>query len=257
MKKSIVLTMVGACVTCALPHEASAQQDAMQPTPILEAFGCTFKGNNDMDDFRAVTARWNAWADRHNVKDYSAFILTPYLYSAQLTYDLVWLGGWPSGAAMGAGEALWFAEGQDLQADFDAVSDCTVHQQFAEFVIRRPQGPPPERNGLAMFRDCEMKPGRAVSEAITALQQWTAYAAEKGDDVFTAMLFTLAGESDEADYDFKVLDGFASAQAYGAHTDMYTGGGFLRADELLGPVMECDSPRMYVLNRARLAAQPQ
>jgi len=66
----------------------------------------------------------------------------------------------------------------------------------------------------------------------------------------------LAGLADDADYDFKVVTGFYSMQAFGRGTDMYTGGGFLRAEGLFGRLLTCNSPRIYRLERVRLAAMP-
>jgi hypothetical protein len=253
--KTIALPIIGACSALLLVHGASAQQNAPapMPTPIIEVYGCELTGDSDLADFRAVATRWNAWADRNNVTNYTAFLMTPFLYSAQLTYDVLWLGAWPNGTAMGQGEALWFAQGQDVQADFDAISDCSIHQQFAEVVIRAPEGPPPE-NGIAMFQDCELHDGRIVPEAIAAARQWAEYVTQNGSDQFIAFLFPLAGESDEADYNFKVVEGFANIEAYGRATDVYTGGGFMRAEELFGRLLDCDSPRVYALDRVRLAA---
>jgi hypothetical protein len=44
--------------------------------------------------------------------------------------------------------------------------------------------------------------------------------------------------------------------AFGKGTDMYTGGGFIRADELFGRLLTCNSPRVYTLERVRLSAAP-
>ena len=74
---------------------------------------------------------------------------------------------------------------------------------------------------------------------------------------FAAMLFGLAGLPEEdADYTFKEVEGFESIEAYGKYTDVYTGGGFLRAEELFGRLLECNSARVYALNRVRLAEAP-
>ena len=59
---------------------------------------------------------------------------------------------------------------------------------------------------------------------------------------------------DDADYTFKSVEGFESIEAYGQYTDVYTGGGFLRAEELFGRLLDCNSARVYALNRVRLAA---
>ncbi len=253
--KRIALPIIGACAAFCLVQGASAQQAEPAPTPIVEVYGCTFTGNNDLADFQAVATRWSAWADRRNVMDYTSFILTPFLFSAQLEYDVLWLGAWPTGAAMAAGQAQWIAEGGEVADAFEAITDCAIHQQFAEVVIRQPQAPPPE-NGVASFTDCKLHEGRIAPEANTAAGQWAEYLVQNGSDLFTAFLFPLAGESDEADYDFKIVEGFADLAAYGQTTDIVTRGGFMRAAELFDRLMDCDSPRVYLLDRVRLAAAP-
>ena len=116
---------------------------------------------------------------------------------------------------------------------------------------RRPQ------NGIAVFRDCTVSDGRTVPEAIAALQEWSKYLAGQGTNPFAALLFGLAGlPDDDADYTFKTVEGFESIEAYGKYTDVYTGGGFLRAEELFGRVLDCNSARVYALNRVRLAEAP-
>jgi hypothetical protein len=231
-------------------------QEAEQPTPIIEIFGCTYSGSNDIADLRAVAARWNDWADERNITDYSAFIATPYLHSDQLAYDVLWMGGWPSGTAMGAGEAIYLSEGQDIEADFGAVVDCAAHAQYAEVVMHAPGGPPPERP-IAVFSDCTVHEGRTDEEALTALGQWSEYMVANGGNDFMAALFPVAGESPDADYNFKTIEGYESMQAYGRALDVVTRGGYRRAGELFGRLLDCNSPRVYLLDRVRLAAAPQ
>ncbi len=157
---------------------------------------------------------------------------------------------------MGAGESLYFSQGQEIEAGFDAVVDCPSHAQYAEVVINAPGGPPPQ-NPVAVFRDCTVSDGRTIPEAITALQEWSKYLAEHGSNPFAALLFGLAGLANDDDFTFKSVEGFDSIESYGKYTDVYTGGGFIRADELLGRVLDCNSARVYSLNRVRAAAAPQ
>lgn len=253
-----IFTLFGAGIAGALLVESPvlAQQNAPMPTPVVEIIGCNFKPSKGMDDLHAVTARWNAWADKNNIKDYTAFIATPYLYSTDLKYDALWLGAWPNGTAMGVDEALWFTQGKELIAAYDAVADCSSHAQYAEVVIKAPQGPPPQ-NGVAVFSDCTVRDGRTVDEAITALQKFHEYAAGRGSDPFEAVFFSIAGQTNDSHYTFKTVTGFDSIQAYGKGVDVYSGGGFLRAEELFGRLLECNSSRVYALERVRAAAPPQ
>jgi hypothetical protein len=253
MKKPIGLPITVGCATVLMLHTAVAQEEAPTPTPVVEIFGCTFIEGSDMEDLTAVATRWSAWADDNEITNYTAFILTPYLYSDQLTYDVLWLGAWPNGAAMGAGEAVWFAEGGDVADDFDAVVDCSIHALFAEVMLRQPEAPPPE-GALVTFEDCKVQDGRTVTEAVTAVLEWTNYLAENGTDHFSAAFFPLAGESDEAGYDFKRVQGFSSIQDYGEFVDINTRGGYERHEELFSRLLTCDSPRVYVGDLVRLAA---
>src|SRR5262245_36322241 len=187
-----LMTIVTGFTTILLVESAIAQQPAPMPTPIVEIFACNFEGTNDMADLTAVTTRWSAWADRNNIRDYTAFIASPYVFSEDLPYDALWIGAWPNGTAMAAEEARYLEQGQEIEAAFDAVLDCPSHAHYAEVAINTPEGPPPQ-NGIAVFRDCTVRDGRTVPEAITALQEWSKYLASKGSSPFSAMLFGLAG----------------------------------------------------------------
>jgi hypothetical protein len=208
----------------------------------------------DMGDFRAAATRFNAWADRHTVKDYTAFVATPYVFSEDLKYDALWIGGWPNGAAMGANEALYITQGQEVANAFDSAADCSSHAQYAEVVQRQPAGPPP-MNGVALFSDCKVHDGRTVPEALDGIKKYADDTASHGSDVFVAALFPLGGQTNDADFNFKVVVGYGSMQAFGEATDVYTGGGFLREEELLGRLVRCNSPRVYTLERVRQAAE--
>jgi hypothetical protein len=239
-----------------LAAAASAQEQAPatpEPTPVVEVFGCNFNGSNDMADLQAATARWNTWADRNNVTNYTAFLMTPYLHSDQLTYDVLWLGAWPNGTAMGEEEAKWFATGGEVEQGFAAVIDCSLHAQYAEFVIGAPEGPPPEAP-IGAFSDCKIQDGRTVDEALAALVEWREYLVENGVNEFNAVFFPVAGGSPDADYDFKTVEGYETIQSYGRALDVITRGGYQRADELFSRLLDCDSPRVYIFDRVRLAA---
>jgi hypothetical protein len=255
MKQIVGLLGTSALSAVLLATAVEAQQDAPAPTPVIEVFPCTYRGDNDIDNLRTVNQRFNTWADRNNVTNYTAFVMTPYAYSADVEYEVAWLGAWPNGTEMGKNETLWQSQGGEVAAAFDAAVECNSHSLYAEIVINQPSTPPPER-GIAMFEDCTVHEGRTVPEAIAAATQWAEYTKSRGPEAFSAFLFPLAGLEGDADYDFKIVTGFDSMEAFGRATDMYTGGGFMRAEELFGRLLTCNSPRIYNLERVRLAAMP-
>jgi hypothetical protein len=253
MKSNQLLSAIAATVTVLGASGALAQQQP--PAAVVEIMACTFNDGQDMGDLLAASSRFNSWADQNGATDYTAIIMTPFLFSDQVTFDALWLGAWPSGTAMGAGEAKWLATGSQVRAAFDSAVACESHALYAARVIRTPPGPAPESGGLTMFRDCTIHEDRTAAEAIEALSQWSNYVAERGHAGFDAVLFPLVGQSPDADYSFKSVHGFASVEEMGRAIDLYTTGGAQRSNEILGRVIDCDSPRVYAGNRVRTAAQ--
>ena len=254
MCKKILTCVTGVFLMMTGIQSANAQQPGA-PRPLIEIYGCNFVGNNDMNDLLTVTARWNAWADRHEQTGYTAIILSPYFFSADLGYDAVWMGVYPDGATMGAGQSVWLAEGQDMQAEFDSVASCDTHQHFVGLVVHEPEGgPPPATGGLIAFQNCKLHHGRRVPEAMAASTQWSEYLAEMGFEGLSGLLVPVAGETGDADYNFKRIFGFRDVAAYGKMLDIITSGGVTRANELFENLMDCDSNRIYVSNRVRAPA---
>ena len=44
------------------------------------------------EDLDRVVARWNSWADSVALDDYAAWTLTPFYYTPQQEFDVIWLG---------------------------------------------------------------------------------------------------------------------------------------------------------------------
>jgi hypothetical protein len=257
MKKPVWLSVISACATLACIGGVSAQDG--EPTGLVEIFSCSYVGNNDMDDLLGVTARWNAWADQRNLSSYTAVIMSPYFFSNQLELEVGWIGISPSGAAAGASGAQWLGEGQAMQAQFDAVVDCPSHAEYATVPISMPEPAEGDANGpgLLSFSDCAIRENRNGADALAALGEWAEYLGEMGVGSFQAALFPIAGERDDINYDFKAVQAFQDAEARGRFLDVYTAGGFLRAQAIFDPVLDCDSPRVYATQNVRQAAPAQ
>jgi hypothetical protein len=247
-----------ALVTLLALGGAQAQQGEAPNIVIVEIYGCTYNDGNDMSDLMAVTNRWNRWADEHNLTDYSANILTPHLYSPAFPYDVLWLGVYNNAQAMGSGEGVWLAEGGQLNAAFGEVVSCNVHAQYAGVAAHVPATEPNQsdnRVNLLAFQDCSLHTERTIPEAIDAHRQWGEFLAERGSDNFMGAIIPIAGEDPDADYDYKAVTGFDSAEAYGRFISTVVPGGLQRAGQLFGRVTECDTSRLYTSVPVRTSAQ--
>lgn len=256
MKKAIAPTVGGLCVSLLLAGSAFTQEE--EPGVVfVEIFGCAYNANNDMDDLLAVTRRWSTWSDQRNMTDYSAQILTPYYYSTAFPYDVIWLGVYRNAEAMGAGEAVWLAEGGEMGAAFDEVIDCSIHAQYAGLATHLPAQEPPESDAVALlsFQDCSLENERTVAEALEAHREWGDYLAGRGSDLFAGVLFPIAGEDPDADYVYKAVTAYPSAVAYGQALAALGGGGLQRAGQIFDRNVDCDIQRIYASNTVREMAQ--
>jgi len=96
----------------------------------IELFGCNFVEGSDMDDLNTVIDSWNEWMDENGHDDYTGVVLSPHFTAGSFPYDVLWVGIWENGAALG-GMQQWLTEGGEIQDDFAEVVQCPVHQAFA------------------------------------------------------------------------------------------------------------------------------
>lgn len=256
MRSRTALAIGSALATLLAIGNANSQESEAPNFVIVEIFGCNYNSGNDMSDLMEVTDRWNDWADETGTTDYTASILTPYLYSTAFPYDVIWLGVYPSPESMGSGQTRWLSDGTELNADFAEVVDCTVHAQYVGIATHLPEDPPDQSDGkvnLTAFQDCSLHSERTVQEALAAHGQWGNYLAENGSDVFMGALIPIAGEDPDADYDYKSIAGFDSAEAYGQFLGTIVPGGLQRAGQLFGRLTDCDTSRIYLSNQVRAA----
>ena len=259
--RTCMLSAVAALGTATLAFgtAAFAQQQPPPPAGTVEIFTCDYNNGRDMDDLMAAARRFNTWADQNAANDYTALTATPWAFSDQVDFDVGWIGAWPNGTAMGMGETKWLATGAQVQAAFDNVVECSSHTLYAAIPIRTPQageGPPPE-DGALLFSNCTLINSSTAGEAIAAQRRWVEYMAERGDVGFDAILFPLAGETPDAEFTYKAVHAFPSVEQMGKSIDLYTTGGVQRRNQILGRVVDCDSPRVYLTHRVRQGQGPQ
>ena len=243
---------IGAVVICLFPAlDAEAQLEFSTG----EIYTCNYVNGSDYDDFRGAVSDWNRWMDQHDLTAYNGVALQPYYHSADLEAELVWLGGWTSGAAEGEHVTAWINDAEAVIEGFERVVTCPSHSRWVTAVLD-PFDDPREAGsiGMAEFRNCWIKANRTLNDALGALGEWLEFEADFGIDTGHLLLLPVAGLESDSTFDFKWIIGFSSLAAHGTSADpMIQRGGAGRFNELIENVMTCDSPRVYATESARAA----
>jgi hypothetical protein len=253
--KTIASSAIASVTLCTT---ALAQTDEPPNIVSIEMYGCNYQEGNDMSDFMSVVDQWNEWADERGISNYEASVLTPYYFSPAMPYDVLWLGVSSSEEDMGSVQAEWLANGREVNAEFGEVVDCDVHMLFAATATHVPQGPMVQNDGmvdLLSFQDCSLINESNAIEALAAHREWGDHMAENGSDVFMGAMFPVAGENPSADYNYKAVMNFSSAEALGEYLGTMIPAGLQRAGQIFGRVTQCDSQRIYTSLQVRASAQ--
>jgi len=217
-----------------------------------ELYSCDFKEGKGPADLQAAAANFNAWMDSTNQHDYWAFLLTPYYRSSDQDFDVLWAGGWRTGADMARGIQRYVGEGSAVAAGFDQVVACDQVTNFALMDLSKAPSPPD--SGPVTFSNCTVEKGRKFPDALAAVNGWIAYEKEHGIVADHYLLFPAFGEQSAAEYSFKWVT-TSSWEAFGKSYDHYgTGGGWQKAQELFDGLLDCDTSRVYVSQRVRSLA---
>lgn len=222
----------------------------------VETLTCNYNEGMGPEDLDKATEAWNKFSDKKGVTDYWAATVTPYYYGAE-TFDVGWLGAWPSGESMGTGTDRWLAEGGEYATKFAAVVTCDTHSNFATAMIKEPtEGRSPD-NIVITFSDCNISEGKTFAEVWDKTKAWANYLQEMGYENGTWILFPVFGGGG-AEFDFKLVDGFDNYTALGEYYDLYgNGGGYQKHGELVGELYECDDSRVYNATVQRRLAEEE
>jgi hypothetical protein len=237
---------------------ASLAAQAQEELPVLptEIYICNFAGTSDMDDMMGAMDEFNAWADAAGIDDLTIFLLTPNYYSDELDYDLVGLNIWPDGAAWGSGSDKIGAD-PDALAPFEGIVDCQGHALYALVGVKPPTTPVAD-GGLFEFSNCTLEGNRDGNEGIGAVAAASQLFSQWNLSDAHAAMFNLAGLSSDTDYDFKWVTYYPSYGTYGSLFDHIVGENQIDTlNNMLNPIMACDSSRIYSTSVIRMAAEEQ
>lgn len=236
MKVKLAAVMMFTVVVSAWTQLTQAQ-DAAKPSP-LEAFFCNMQPGKDMKDLMQVTERFNKWADK-NDSGYSAWILTPAFGQFTELPQVVWLGSYETGTAMGKGQETWRASGGDLQKEFDSVLACGAHSLASSVEVNAPDGPPGD--GVVMFTQCSIADGSDWSKAVASHKRYSSSMRSMGAKNSNWMFFPMLGGEAERGFDYWGVSTFNSWADYFAAYEIYVnGGGWQEGMKALEGVATCE-----------------
>ncbi|MDH3612682.1 MAG: hypothetical protein OES10_05310 [Gammaproteobacteria bacterium] len=232
---------------------AQEEEDQSDPATPIEIYACKYNEGMGPADLDAAAAKWNAWADKRELNSYSAWTLVPFYSGPEQDFDFLWLGGAKSAAALGRAQEDWLANGGKIQEQFNAVSTCDGHSNFASVKFKTP----PERKNpsrvVVSFSDCNMSDGMSFDDIAPALSAWADYREGHGSTSGMWVLFPAYGQGGE-EFDFKFIASWGNLEEQGADWDQYSAGGYAKADELFAGKLDCDASRVYITTNRRMAA---
>lgn len=255
MKKIVAASAASLFVLGIAPANAdNHEQEARRYVPV-EAYTCNYRAGKVPADLDSVIENWNEWMDENGAEDYFAMTLTPHYYGEN-TFDVGWLGSWPSGDAMGRGTDTWMNKGSEVGRQFDEVLECDSHTNFATTEFKSPgEGPGPDTIVIA-FSDCKgPEDPEKWSDLMDSLEAWSKYQTETGYHEGSWMMFPAYGGGD-FDFDFKMASAWdnhtQNGQDYQRYIDQED---WYKQGELVGALMDCDVARLYDARVRRRPAQ--
>ena len=231
---------------------AQVSEDGMGKVLPVELFACSFNDGQDAGDLESVIERWTDYMDERNIDNYAAWTLTPYYFSTEQDFDMIWMGAWTDGNAMGAGLDQWLAEGGDLRDDFQEVVDCSIHVGMSSAMYKAPPAGTPASAIITMM-DCKMNEGKRYSDVKTAEMAWAAHMSAAGSTAGSWHWFPVFGGGDQ-DFDYKVVTAFTNYTELGADWERIANGGGREASrDIFRNVDDCDDARVYIATSRRAA----
>ena len=232
---------------------AQVSEDGMGKVLPVEIFACTYNDGQDDGDLEKVIGRWSIFMDENGIDDYAAWTLIPYHYTPEQDFDLLWVGAYTDGNAMGTGTHIWLTKGGDISEQFDEVLDCGAHVMLSSAMYKAPASAETPASGIFTMMDCELNEGSRYSDIKAAEMKWADYLTSSGSTAGYWHWFPSFGGGD-AEFDYKVVFGYTDYIELGKDFERFAnGGGRKTSRELFADIDECDDPRVYIATSVRAA----
>jgi hypothetical protein len=80
---------------------AQATADGIGKIIPVHLYACNYNDGKDASDMNRAIERWNRFMDEQGIDSYAAWTLVPYHYAGEPSADIMWLGAYRDGNAMG------------------------------------------------------------------------------------------------------------------------------------------------------------
>jgi hypothetical protein len=252
-KPKVVLCSTLASLLVAAPGLAQVSEDGMGKVLPVELYACSYVEGKGASDLDAVVGRWNEYADDTDMDDYAAYLLSPFFYTAEQDFDILWLGAFRNGNAMGEGLHNWVTGGGEIAAAFAEVVDCTAHVAFSSAMYKEPPGGNAPGTGVITMMNCELNEGQRYTDIKAAELKWAAHLEDSGSKAAFYHWMPMYGGGD-SEFDYKVVFAYPDFKAVGSDFENFAnGGGREQSTEIFGDIDECDDARVYLSRNIRAA----
>ncbi len=195
----------------------------------------------------------NAYMDDNDVDDYAAWTLTKSYYGAEQEFDVIWLGAWTDGNAMGAGMDRLRGTGGEMLGPFVEAMDCGVHVGLSSINYKLPDDGT-VADGILAFSNCSIEDGARYSDIASATSEWASILTEAGSESAIYHWFPAFGGGGDDGPDYLSVRSYSSYAALGADYERQGNGGMFRTSgRLFGDLVDCDVPRVYDAKSRRSA----
>lgn len=249
--KIVMCSAIAGLLLTAGPAFPQVSADGMGKVIPVELYACKYTEGKGAADLAEVIERWNKFADDSDMDDYAAWLLTPFFYTTEQDFDIIWLGAFRDGNAMGRGLQNWISNGGELNAAFQEVVDCGAHVAYSSAMYKAPSSGNTPDSGFITMMDCKLNEGHRYADIKSAELKWVEHLAKSGSKAAYYHWMPMFGGGD-AEFDYKVVFAYPDFEAVGSDVEEFAnGGGREVSREVFGDIDECDDARVYVTKNIR------
>lgn len=252
----ITIVSAGIFMLLSVGHVEAQDADRLAKFVPTELWACNYNEGHGPDDLDAVAGKWGAYMDENEAESYAAWTLTPQYYTDEQDFDVLWLGAWTDGNAMGQGRDNYHANGGAIMAEFVKVLDCGAHVGFVSRAYKLPpeNDAGPQNTAVITFTNCSMKEGATYDTVVAGLTTWAETFGASGSKSAIYQWWPAYGGGGEREFDFKLLGVHANHASLGADLELLGNGGLWRKRmELFDDQFDCDVSRVYDAKLRRAA----